>query len=269
MNQSRRTSLTARARSAGASDTAGLIRPAAGRRPGRQHDAPRRQVVHPADAIDMGPEAEDQHQRHADVDEDQHGEETVVDRVGGEEVARRDSAEDRQPVEQFGRGHRGKLRQAVPDDPVAADAGDEHQPDQRHAGDPGVEAEAVVAAVGPFAQQVQDHHHDEGVGGVAVQAAQHAAEIPLLLRQPADRAVDTLDAGVEHRVEVEAAGDQDPEEEQAQRAEVAQRIVGAAEERIEKVFAAFEDGQARCRAGLHASSRWGVRNAGMWPTIRN
>jgi hypothetical protein len=45
------------------------------------HGAPRRQVIDVADAMHMRPETEDQQQRHADVDEDQHGEEAVVDRV--------------------------------------------------------------------------------------------------------------------------------------------------------------------------------------------
>ena len=104
---------------------------------------------------------------------------------------------------------------------------------------------------------MQEHHDDEGVGSVAVQAAQHAAEIPLLLREPADRAVDTLDAGIEYGIEVQAAGDQDPEEEEAQRAEVAQRIVGAAEKGIEQVFAAFEHGMraaAQCCMQAHVGS---------------
>jgi hypothetical protein len=38
----------------------------------RQHHAPRRQVIDMADAMHMRPEAEDQQQRHADMDEDQH-----------------------------------------------------------------------------------------------------------------------------------------------------------------------------------------------------
>jgi hypothetical protein len=66
-----------------------------------------------------------------------------------------------------------------------------------------------------------------------VQAAQHAAEVPLFAREPVDRAVDAFDAGVEYGVKIEAGGDQDPEAEQAQRAEMAQRIVGAAECRVE------------------------------------
>jgi hypothetical protein len=217
---------------------------------GRQHHAPRGQVVGARDAIDMGPEAEQQHQRHADVDEHQHREEAVVDRVGGEEIACRGPLKKRQPVEQFGGGDRGELRQPVPDDPVAADAGDVHQPDQRYAGDPGVEAEAVVAAVGPFAQQVQEHHQDEGVGGIAMQAAHHAAQIPLFPGQPADRVVDAFNAGIEHGVEIETAGDQDPEEIQPS-APRWRSGLSVPPKKASKVLGAFEGG-VRAAASMRA-----------------
>ncbi len=73
-----------------------------------------------------------------------------------------------------------------------------------------------------------------------MQAAQHAAEVPLLLRQIADRAVYAFDAGIQHGVEIEARGDENPEEEQTQGAEMAQGIVGAAEDPIEEYLDAFE-----------------------------
>lgn len=94
----------------------------------------------------------------------------------GVKKPRRRLAEDGQPVEEFGGGDGQELRQLVPDDPVAADAAGEGQPDQRYAGDPGVEAEAGRAPVGVFAHEMQAHDQHEGIGGVAVQAAQDAAE---------------------------------------------------------------------------------------------
>ena len=45
-----------------------------------------------------------------------------------------------------------------------------------------------------------------------MQAAQDAAEVPLLLREVADRAVDGVDAGVEHGIQIEARADDDPEQ---------------------------------------------------------
>jgi hypothetical protein len=44
--------------------------------------------------------------------------------------------------------------------------------------------------------------------------------------------------GVEHGIEVESGADDDPEQEQSQCAEVAQRIVCAAEKQIERLLAA-------------------------------
>ena len=72
-----------------------------------------------------------------------------------------------------------------------------------------------------LAHEVREHHDDEGVGGIAVQAAQHAAEPPLQL---ADRVVGARHAGVEADVEVDAARGEQPEEEESQGAEVAQHV---------------------------------------------
>lgn len=52
---------------------------------------------------------------------------------------------------------------------------------------------------------------------------------PLFAGDRADRFMDLGDPGVDHDVQVDAAADDDPEQEQAERAEVAQRIVPAAE----------------------------------------
>ena len=89
-------------------------------------------------------------------------------------------------VQPFGGGDGRELAELVPVQPEAADRADEGEQQQRHAGQPGEAAEAAVVAEQPFAQQVRQHHQHEGVGGVAVQAAQHAAQVPLLARQLVD-----------------------------------------------------------------------------------
>jgi hypothetical protein len=123
MNQSRRVSAGVVARLAGGPLTAGLSSEQHDQRQCRAaHQFSRRQVVDVGDAVDVRPQTGQQQDRQADVNEDQQGEEAVVDRIRGEEIARRGFAEDRQPVEQFGGGNRRVLRQLIPDDPVAADA---------------------------------------------------------------------------------------------------------------------------------------------------
>ena len=74
----------------------------------------------------------------------------VVQKVGRKEVARDRLAEDRQAVQPFGGGDRDILGEPVPDQPVAGDAAGEHQPGDRHAGDPGEPAGAPVAAEREF-----------------------------------------------------------------------------------------------------------------------
>jgi hypothetical protein len=62
----------------------------------------------------------------------------------------------------------------------------------------------------------------EAVRGIAVQAAQDAAEVPLFRRKASRSTLYTLlDARIEHGVEIESAGDEDPEQEQSQCPEVA------------------------------------------------
>ena len=100
--------------------------------------------------------------------------EEPVSQHARQEVARGRRAEDRQPVEPFGAGDGGEQAELVPYQPIAADAGGVDQPDRRHAGDPGIPAEAVKAPVEEFAQEMQQHHQHQAVGGIAVQAAQEA-----------------------------------------------------------------------------------------------
>jgi hypothetical protein len=128
--------------------------------------------------------------------------------------------EDRQPVEQAGRGNGDVLRQLVPHHPVAGDAEDEHQPEQRHAGEPGVPAHAAVATAQELARQVQDHGDHGGIRGVTVQAAHHAAGVPLLVRDALQRQPGAAQAGVVEDEQVDAADQHDPEQVDRQRAEV-------------------------------------------------
>jgi len=89
-----------------------------------------------------------------------------------------------------------------------------------------------------------------------MQAAQDAAEIPLLVREHTDRVVHGVDAGVEDGVQVEAAADDDPEQVKAHRAEVAQRVVLAAEGCIERLFNAQENALgavAQCCVEVHVA----------------
>ncbi len=171
--------------------------------------------------MDMGPKTQNEHQGYAQVNENEHGEKSVVERIRRQKVARGWFAEDRQPVEQLGAGDGGELGQPIPDDPVAADAGNVAQPQDGNTGDPGIEAETVIASVSPFAHQVQSHDQDKGVRRVTVQAAQYASEVPLLASQMADRVVNAVNAGVEHRVEIETRSHNDPEKIQAHGAKVA------------------------------------------------
>jgi hypothetical protein len=71
---------------------------------------------------------------------------------------------------------------------------------------------------------------------VAVQAAHDAAQPPLFVRVVLDRGVDVLDAGVEHDEEIDAGDERDPDEMEAERTQVPQRIAAGAEERIEDGF---------------------------------
>jgi hypothetical protein len=45
-----------------------------------------------------------------------------------------------------------------------------------------------------------------------MQAAQDAAEVPLLVGEVADRVVDGVDAGIENGVQIETAADDDPQQ---------------------------------------------------------
>ncbi len=121
--------------------------------------------------------------------------------------------------------------------------------------------EAVKAPVEEFAQEVQQHHQYQAVGGIAVQAAHDAAEPPLLVGVILDRGVDVFDAGVEDDEEIDAGGQRDPEEVEAERAQMPPRVAGGAEKGIEKTLDALQQGETALANGIHAqlgSPRTGV-----------
>ena len=145
-------------------------------------------------------------------------EQPVADGVCAQEVAYQRRGEDRQRIEPFGGGGGGELRQLVPSQPNADDARDINEPQQRYAGEPGKAAKAAEPPEQEFAQQMQQRDQDEGVGGVAVQAAQHAAEVPLLARQPIYGAIDALDRRIERGIKIQPRDGDYPEEQKTERA---------------------------------------------------
>ncbi len=165
--------------------------------------------------------------------EHQQREETVVDRSAVQEIARDRLGKNRQPVEPLGGHHRDILGETVPHQPVAADARGVQEPQQDHAGQPRIPAHAAVTVQHELARQMQQHGDHHRIRGVAVQAARHAARVPLGVRQVFDRAISAVDAGLEKNVNIDTARGNHPEKEKRQRPEVIERIDPRAKGRIE------------------------------------
>jgi hypothetical protein len=121
-----------------------------------------------------------------------------------EEVADQRAIEQGQHVEPLGGGDDHELRELVPHQHEAVDAGNVHQPQQGHAGQPGERTKAAIAVVGKVPQHVQQHRQDHAVSRVAVDAAQDAARPPLVVGDPLDRLESVVDAGIGEDVEVQA-----------------------------------------------------------------
>ena len=145
----------------------------------------------------------------------------------------------------------------IPNHPVTTDAAGEYQPQQRHAGKPGEPARAAVTIHYELARQVQHHDDDQGVGGIAVQAAHDAAGVPLNVAYIFKRRIRLIDAGVEKDVKVDAADDDNPVEEPAQCAEVAERVPRRGEGAVEYLVCALKGrfGSAAQAAHLLLDSR--------------
>ena len=159
----------------------------------------------------MDPHAREQRERQADVQEHEEREQAVE---------RRGCAA-RPLAEPFQGGKKGELRARIPHQPVADDARSVEQPHERHARDPAECAKAAEPAEPRFPDQVRAGNDDKCVGGVAVHAAQNAAEPPF---QIAYGVVGAGEAGIEADVEINPASGEQPEEVIAESAEMAQRL---------------------------------------------
>ena len=210
------------------------------RRQQAEHDRARRVGARLGHALHMHPHQQQHQQRNADVHERQQREEAVVHAARVDEVAHQRAAEARQPVEPFETGGDHELAQLVPGQHVAVDARRVHQPHQHHAGEPREPAESAQAVEREHAQHVQQHRQHQGVGGVAVQAAQDASGPPLPVRDRLDRRVRTRHPGLEERVQVQPARRDDPEQEEADRPELVQRVQPVAKSRVEQRLHAHE-----------------------------
>jgi len=87
---------------------------------------------------------------------------------------------------------------------------------------------------------VQQHRQHHAVRGIAVHAAQHATEIPLLARQLVNRRIGAVDAGLEKDVQIQPARHHQPHQEVRDRTEVIQRIEPVAEGEVEQRLDAQE-----------------------------
>ncbi len=221
-----------------------------------QEDRQRRQRPRLRHALHMHPEQKQRCERYADVQEEQQREQALAEMLGVEEVAHQSAPEHRQPVEPLGDRLRDELREPVPRQQVAADAGDVHQPEQHGAGDPRKPAEAAVAVERKMACEVQQHREHHRVGGVAVQAAGDAARPWLLAAKALDRRM--RGRGVVEDVHEGAARKRDPEKPHADRAEVVEGVRALAEREIENRFDAQER-RAACALRRREHQRFGVR----------
>jgi hypothetical protein len=93
-------------------------------------DLARRVDVGARHALHMHPGQHPGDQRGADVDEGEQGEQAAIDVFLVDEVADQGAVEHRQHVEPLGGGDDHELRQLVPDQHEAVEAGDVDQPDQ-------------------------------------------------------------------------------------------------------------------------------------------
>ena len=172
--------------------------------------------LRPADALDVDPQPEQQQQRHADVQEHEQREQAIVHswrpRGSCASAARRTRAARSSHsivamAENCASRSQASQKPPTPAAKVSHSSGTPlTQENQR---------KPLKRPAGELAHQVQDHHQHEGIGGVAVQAANDATEVPLRARQVIDRAIRALDRGVEHRVQIDAAGHDDPEQQRS------------------------------------------------------
>jgi hypothetical protein len=174
------------------------------------------------------------------VDEHHQGEETTAKRGAVEKVVRNGLAEHGQGVEPLGGRNRDVLCQLVPHQPVATDAADINEREQRNAGQPGKEAAATQAIMGELPEDVQDDDDDECIGCVTVQAAHEPSRVPLVVGDVLDRRIGIRDAGVKEDIQVDAGRCDDPVEIPAERSQPDERVVSLAERVLEYCLALGE-----------------------------
>ena len=225
-----------------------------------RHDPARRVRLRAGDALRVDPQQCENAEREADMQERQQREQAVVDGALEDEVAHQRAIENGQPVEPLGGTDRHELREPIPRQHVTVDARYVDEPQHSDARNPREPAETAVAIEHEVARQVQQHAEHHAVGGVAMQAAHHAADVPPVVRERLDRRVRFLDAGLEEDVEVEAARDDDPEQEVRDRAEVVERVVRFTERVVEHTLDVHEEPLAAALQVLqHRRGPWRAR----------
>ena len=183
------------------------------------------------------------------MDEDHQREEAIFQGVRRQEIARNRLAEERQVVEPLGRHDGDILGELVPDQPVAAHAGYIDQYENRNASQPAEPPHAPIAVERKLAQQMDEHHDDEAVGGIAVEAPHQPRCVPLIAGHVLDRIEGLVDAGAEENEEVDATRHDDPVEEKTERAEIEQRIPLRRKGLGQPPLRFVEDGPQRRRDG--------------------
>ena len=103
---------------------------------------------------------------------------------------------------------------------------------------------------------MQQRDQEEGVGGVAVQAAQYAACVPLLAREPVDGAINAVDRGVECGVKIQSGDGDNPETQETECAEMAPGVERGAEDQVETVLDALVGDKSPAH---HARARLAAR----------
>ena len=190
-------------------------------------------TLRPGVPLDVNPHQQQHEQRPEYVDEHHQGEEAAAQRRAVEKVIRDRLAEHRQGIEPLGRRERNVLRELVPYEPVAADATEIDECEQRHARQPGEEPAATQPVKCELAKNMQNHDDDERIGCIAVQAAHDAGRVPLVMRDVLDRRIRIRDARVEEDIQVDTGRRDDPVEIPAQCTQQYERVVALAESVLE------------------------------------
>ena len=187
-------------------------------------------------ALCVYPQHRQQAQGKPDVHERQQGEQAITDVGVGNEIPRHRTANQRQHIEPLSGCRDHELRQPVPRQHVAVDPGGEGEPQQQYAGNPRKPVKSPMVVEREMPDEMQQHGQHQSVGGMAMQAAQHAANESLAVRQRLHRGKRAGDTGLEKCVEIQAGRYDDPEQEIGDGAEVVKRIQPLAENSVDDFF---------------------------------